>query len=365
MEVCKFLLAVSLAVTGGGGAAEPHVGLHSPKVVESTRIAGGRLWTRSAGQRGTSVADGHVLALSQGIWDADSGALSEADVADRLLRAGGLRAVAAPCALSMVDGRGELSVSTDHVGLRHVYGVRGPGWSAVSTSATELARLANNGLDTDALGEYRLIGHYLETSTAFRGVVKLAPGHIWRLANGVLRTEAYAADPSGGPAATVDGVDTAVPRHATRLRHLVTSFLDSYPDAVLELSGGLDSRMVLAAVPPRRRVGLRAITISHAGSLDGPVAAGLAARYGLAHQVVDLAGLVALHPEVAYRMAKAASVRSDSLGSPLSLAVLDWVEGHVEPGPRLGGHGGELTRSCPGCGWGPGCGRSPWPGQSP
>jgi hypothetical protein len=37
---------------------------------------------------------------------ADGGALSEADVADRLLRAGGVGAVATPCALSMVDGRG-------------------------------------------------------------------------------------------------------------------------------------------------------------------------------------------------------------------------------------------------------------------
>lgn len=67
MEVCKFLLAVSLAVTGGGGGAEPaRVDMHPPKSAESIRITGGRPWTRSAGQRCAAFAGGHVLVLSQG-----------------------------------------------------------------------------------------------------------------------------------------------------------------------------------------------------------------------------------------------------------------------------------------------------------
>jgi asparagine synthase (glutamine-hydrolysing) len=140
------------------------------------------------------------------------------------------------------------------------------------------------------------------------------------------------------------GLDEAVRRHASRLRATVEGFLDTHPGTVLELSGGLDSRMVLAAIPPARRGEVRALTLTHPGSADAPVAAALAARSGMAHQVIDLSAMANIEPHEAYQAAMDAALRLDGQGSPLGVAALDWVERQVEAAPRLSGHGGELAR---------------------
>jgi asparagine synthase (glutamine-hydrolysing) len=276
-----------------------------------------------------------VTALCRGVIDSNGAPV--ADLAERLRAADRLSVLGAPFAAVLVEN-GKATVAADHVGFRHVYATQRPGWAAVCTSARELADLSGARLDLSALSVFRLTGHYLDDDTAYSGVPKLSPGHFFQLSDGQLSVTRYQEKETMTP-------DDPAAAHAQRLHELVAGFLDHNPDTMLELSGGLDSRMVLAAVPRQRRKRLTAFTIVNAGSNDGSVAAALARRYGMRVRSIDIGGLGGLDPEAAYASARAASWRLDGLGRPLSAAAFQWVESQVEQAPRLSGHGGEMARA--------------------
>jgi asparagine synthase (glutamine-hydrolysing) len=337
MQLCRVMLAFSVAL-GGLGAMPATVTRVVKRLSSAARpVAGGHLW----GKAEDGAEPVGTFALSRGVrtWHGESVATGE--VSRRLAAGRDLVQLAAPFAVAAIDGDGRLSVATDHAGLGHVYGVQGNGWAAVSSSARDLADLAGADLDDESIGAFRLVGHHLGTATPYRGVTKLAPGHIWRLADGNLTVDSY---PEMAPAPAPIDTAEAVRHHASHLRSTVEGFLDSHPGAVIELSGGLDSRMVLAAIPAHRRSEVRALTLTHPGSTDLPVAAALADRSGMAHQIIDLSALADIEPHEAYRAALDAAIRLDGQGSPLGAAALDWSESQVEASPRLSGHGGELAR---------------------
>lgn len=337
MQLCQFMLAISVGLSSVSGMPST-VARQMKRAFAAVRpIAGGHLW----GHTDSGAVAERTFALSRGLrtWH---GQCVDARDAARLLAVGdGLADVAAPFAIATVDDGGRLSVAIDHAGLRHMYAVEGDGWAAVSSSASELAGLADTELDRESMGVFRLVGHHLGTATPYRGVRKLAPGRVYRLADGELTDEAY---PAAAPVPVGADTESLIERHAERLRSTVDGFLDTHPETVLELSGGLDSRMVLAAIPPSRRKDVRALTLAYPGSGDAPVATELAQRNGMAHQLIDLTAMAAVEPAEAYQAALDAALRLDAQGSPLGVAALDWVERQVPANPRLSGHGGELAR---------------------
>ncbi|MEV0400008.1 hypothetical protein [Actinoallomurus sp. NPDC050550] len=300
---------------------------------ESARLSfpGGVVWATGEPRPGEGIA------LSLGPRDHAKGSLTSSDLAGRLRSGDGLGDIAAPYAAVLVDGD-TVTAATDHLGLRHIYGVRGEGWAAISTSARLLARIAGAPLGLRALGAYRLIGHHLGVATPYEGVTKLPAAHRWRLTGGRLHEEPY-------PVPVFEPAADPVRNTARVLRDDVERGLDEHPDAVLQLSGGLDSRVLLAAVPPDRRRGLRALTLSSAESRDHTVATRLAEAYGLRRDVIDLGGLAALDPAEAYDLVHRAALRSDGLGSPIAFAVLDWAEAQAPGEPRINGFGGETARA--------------------
>jgi asparagine synthase (glutamine-hydrolysing) len=283
-----------------------------------------------------------VTLLCRGVVGADGGAEGLSGL-ESLLRSGaGLERLGAPFAAMLVEGD-RATVAADHVGFRHVYGSQGEGLALVGTSARDIARRTGAKVNFEALAVQRMVGHHLNEDTAFLGVTKLPADHYWRLADGRLEALAYA------PLGQVDfrtrgATRRLVEAHAARLRALICGFLDEHDDVVLELSGGMDSRMILAAVPPDRRKEITGFTIVQGGSNDGPVAAELAQRYGMRHVVADFETVGDFDPATAYRMAIAAATQQDGMGAPLSAALYEWAEREVDEGPRLSGHGGELAR---------------------
>lgn len=280
--------------------------------------------------------------LCRGVVDAGGHPVTAADLAARLGSGTGLESLGAPYAAMLIDGD-QATIAADHVGFRHLYGVQRDGWAAAATSARDLAVLAGARLDVQALGVRCMVGHHLDEDTPYTGVRKLPAAHFWRLHDGVLQAERY---PRMG---FIDfgGKETTraiVRGHAARLRELVCGFLDGHDNVVLELSGGMDSRLILAAVPPARRKELTGFTIVHEGSSDAPVARMLSGRYGMAHVEADLDRINGLDPRSAYERAYAAALRLDGMGAPLSAAVFEWAEDPVAEAPRLSGHGGELAR---------------------
>jgi asparagine synthase (glutamine-hydrolysing) len=256
-----------------------------------------------------------------------------------------LARIAAPFAAACVDEHGRFTAVADAMGLRHLYAVQAPGWAAVSTSARVLGELTAAPLDAEALGVYRLAGMHLGLTTPFQGVSKLSPGCLWRLADGRLTTVEYGTYTAPYPPdqESFDAASAAA-QYGRLLCSIVEACLDRDARTILELSGGFDSRLILAAVPPARRTGLRALTIAVPGSEDAPVAMAIARRFGLRHEVVDLAGLGRVDAAAAYALVHRAAARHDGLGDPLVLAVLDWVEGRNTASVRLTGLAGEMVR---------------------
>ncbi len=164
-----------------------------------------------------------------------------------------------------------VSAVTDAIGFRHLYYRAEDGWSAVSTSTRALAALSPTRLDRMGIGFQSVLGWQIGDRTLFDGVRKLREGERIVLAGGRARLERYLPE-TREPTPQTNA--TAIPEAADLLRGYLDGYLDEHPDAVLQLTGGIDSRILLAAIDPARRRGLRALTLEAApGSEDVRIAA--------------------------------------------------------------------------------------------
>ncbi|MBX3465198.1 MAG: hypothetical protein KF830_18680 [Planctomycetes bacterium] len=231
------------------------------------------------------------------------------------------------------EPEGPILVATDAHGLQHVYGHVGADRVLVSGSCLLLAGLAAADLDAEAVTTFLRLGHYLGDDSPFVGVDKLAGGTAWQVV-GPGRTRLVL------PAAPV-----APPADAAAcLRACVRTQLEAAPEALVELSGGLDSRLIVAALGPDACRGRRAMTLGTADAADVRIAARLARDLGFDWQFVDLAQLAELPAAEVLTLVRRASRRCDHAAQPLARAVLEWVNGQVPPQPRFSGQNGELAR---------------------
>jgi asparagine synthase (glutamine-hydrolysing) len=139
--------------------------------------------------------------------------------------------------------------------------------------------------------------------------------------------------------------EAAVRLTAAALREDVEVLLDEHPDVVVQLSGGLDSRVVLAAIPPARRRGLTAMTLAAAPDADDLlVARELVGRTSMDHAVFDFSGIEDLEPAAAYDLVARSAEALEGMADPLAQAGLTVAEGRAPQGHRLAGVGGEVAR---------------------
>ena len=183
-------------------------------------------------------------------------------------------------ATAVADGE-SVVVRTDTIGFRHVFTASGPGWAAASTSARALAVLTAQGLDIGMIELQSLLGWQAGSGTAFRGVHKMPEGTSVRVESGRLEW------PDLTPRSTerFDGsFDEAVAEGADVVRLSVEAALDDHPQLLLQLTGGLDSRILLSAIPQARRARVACLTLAVPGSPDAAMAAQLARRFGMRPQ---------------------------------------------------------------------------------
>jgi asparagine synthase (glutamine-hydrolysing) len=268
--------------------------------------------------------------------------LSTADVPAMIADGTALTALLPPFAAAHRDRPGgPVSVANDWLGYRQLFWWRGAGAAAVSTSARALSALAGGGLDRAGLGTQAMIGWQVGDRTIFEGVRALPPATIATLADGSVQLRQYA-----GPV-TPDGpapaLEEAVEEMAAILVRWQTNYLETHPDAVLQLTGGHDSRILLGAIPEKLRSGRRALTLGDPASPDVTVAARLSERYGLRHQVRRLDESTP-SPAEAHTLSLAAGRALECLASPMALAPLLLTEAHLDQGHRLSGLGGEVAR---------------------
>jgi asparagine synthase (glutamine-hydrolysing) len=260
--------------------------------------------------------------------------------------AGILRGITPPFAVASCAGQHQpVIAATDLMGCRHLYWYQGNGWAAVSTSALALACCAAAGPDNRAIAVRAMLGFHLGTSSPFTGIQKLGPAGLCALSHGRVHVTQYAS-PWPEPAKPSRGVDPAdlARRLADLLQSCGARSVQEFPDAVIELSGGLDSRIQLAAIPPASRSGLQGITLDVAGATDGYVARRLASVTGLDHRVLSIAPLADLTPARAWALVRRSAIRDDCSGNPVAHGVLDWAEERLGTQPRINGAGGETAR---------------------
>lgn len=267
------------------------------------------------------------------------GALDQVALTDALRRdPGSLTDLLPPFAAVRVDEQGADLVA-DGMGFQPLYRARTDAGALAGSSALAVARAGGCALEESAVGIQSLLGWQLGQETLFRGVRKLPPGATGRMdADGVVvvpRAEA-ADDPIE--------LDEAVSAAANLLRASVDALLDDHPDAVLQLTGGMDSRLLLSAIPPSRRRGLHAMTLDVPGKGDVAIARDLSGRYGLVHEVHGLADLAGIEPDDAWQRCVAESTRLDAMSDPVALAAQRVAERAFTQGVRISGLGGEVAR---------------------
>lgn len=250
----------------------------------------------------------------------------------------GLRSMLPPFGLLGTSGD-SLMIASDHMGFRQLFARRHADWNAWSTSARLLARLTDTQLRTESLLVQSVVGWQLAEHTLYRDVVKLEPGECVTISSDGIQSRLP--EPHLAPSLNLA---EAIPAAVEALRTFSERYMDEYTDPIVQLTGGLDSRLILSAIPEGRRRGLQAMTIGSANHPDVVRAAELSARYGMRHTVVDLDGLARLSPAESFERVCAAAIRLDGMVDPIAKAVTIWAEERVEQGPRIGGVGGEIAR---------------------
>lgn len=241
-------------------------------------------------------------------------------------------------AASIDDG---VMMLADSMGFRPLFhsGPAQGGVGVLSTSALLAGRIRSAPLDHVGVAVQSLLGWQLGDRTILEGIHKLPPGAIARLdGDGVHVTERPV-----DPGVTIS-LDQAVSQAADILRSSMNALLDDHPGAVLQLTGGLDSRLLLSAIPTSRRKGLHAMTLGVPGSRDVVIASQICARYGLQHSVHGLADLADLEPAEAWELCRTAATRLDGMSDPVALAALGVAERNFAQGVRISGLGGEVAR---------------------
>ncbi|GIJ57185.1 hypothetical protein [Virgisporangium aurantiacum] len=273
-----------------------------------------------------------------------TGDVATADLPRMLTDGGGsLTAFLPPFAAAHRPAAGApIVVAGDWLGFHQLYWWRGPGVAAVSTSARALSVLAGGALDPVGLGAQALIGWQVGEATIFAGVHTFAPATIASLHRGVLELRRYAEAPARP--ATAPSLDSAVEEMAEILCRWEAAYVDDHPDAILQLTGGHDSRILLAAIPEKQRAGLRALTLGDPGTPDVVIAARLAARFGMVHEVHRQDEQLPPTPAEAHTLTLTAARELECAASPLALAPLLLAEARLEQGHRLAGLGGEVAR---------------------
>lgn len=238
-------------------------------------------------------------------------------------------------------GGDEVRMVADSMGFRQLFhsaaGDAGP--AAISSSALAVGRARKAPLDLTAVGNQSLLGWQLGQRTLFAGVEKLRPGAVAGLQDAEVSVVEHPR-PERSPLA----LEQAIRQAAALLRRSLEALLDDHPDAVLQLTGGLDSRLLLSAIPPSRRRGLRAMTLGIPGSGDAAIAAQISHRYGIDHEVHGLASVDGLTPEESWHLCVDAAVRLDAMSDPVALAALGVGERAFGQGVRISGLGGEVAR---------------------
>jgi len=229
------------------------------------------------------------------------------------------------------NSNGSISAAADHCGLGHWYVHQRSGMATFSDSAVAIARFFDLHVDELALGGLALTGSMVELDSVIAGVRKLAIGQIACLSEGRLTCR-----PMPSPsilAAPEDAIAASI-----ALLH------SAHPGAEIELSGGWDSRLMLAGIAPGSRQNCTGVTVGDSGHPDVIIATQLATIAGMRHEIFDQSALGRLDSDELLAALENAAERDDFGANPLDRVGLNIINANRECKPRFSGQNGEILR---------------------
>jgi asparagine synthase (glutamine-hydrolysing) len=235
----------------------------------------------------------------------------------------------------------QVRMVADSMGFQHLFYSPPDAKQAqlLSSSSLVAGRAIAAKLDETAVAVQSLLGWQLGQRTLLAGIQKLAPAAIATLDKDGVKI----AQPEPAEREPIE-FGEAVLQAAALLRTSLNALLDDHPEAVLQLTGGMDSRLLLSAIPERRRRGLRAMTLEVPGTGDVAIAGAIARLYGVRHNVHGLTDVGGIDPEEAWKLCLADTVRLDAMADPVALAAQRIAELAFDQGVRISGLGGEIAR---------------------
>jgi len=235
-----------------------------------------------------------------------------------------------------------IEVLTDHCALKHVYFAQLPEGTLVSSSASTIASVAERELDLESVAILSKVGHLLGEASLFHGVGKIPPRKFLEIESGVARVSPLPFDEA--PVGTIEDENEAVESGAEVVRACLGSCLSAHPSAALQLSGGWDSRLALAAIPADQRREHIAVTVGSNEAADLAVARVLTQQQQMRHRVVDLTQARTLGAGEILALLRVGAMGVDGSVNPLAHAVLVWIDDQIGSLVRVSGENGELCR---------------------
>jgi hypothetical protein len=319
--------------------------------MESRDVAGahvrGRVWSHRS-NRGSGVtedpATGSWLALVGNPTRADLGELNGEEMGQRLLEGclvqgpAALASLSPPFAAVFFDARaGRTHVTTDRLGFQHLYLLREPGSGVwLSSSSLALARSFATSLDTEAAAEWLAIGHFVSQRTFFHGISKLGCGERLEVEVGEARTLG-----EWEPTERAWGGEDALDAFVEAFLSAVESCAQG-PGIASELTAGIDSRLVLAALL-RLELPFLSWTVAQPRWDELRTIAQLRRHVDFPHYVAevgpDFAGRL---PELVLEMHELADGESNALSYAHLLVAFEQLEGRRDV--SISGTAGEIAR---------------------
>lgn len=195
-----------------------------------------------------------------------------------------------------------LFLISDRYGLRHLYFSRGNGtigWSSEIKALTAVPWF-NTAIDKEALGRFTRFGYFIQDDTWFTDIKLFPPASfmIFSLADGSTKIENYWSWEQIKPFDNSIDLHSVGEEWGRLFRKAVEKRCHRDEKTGVTLSGGLDSRAILAAFPETHRP-IQTATFGTHGCLDIRIAAQAAAVKKARHHVFELSPQNWLSPRLA------------------------------------------------------------------
>ena len=194
------------------------------------------------------------------------------------------------CGLLIDKARGKIILFNDRYGIQRVYFHAQDGHFYFASEARALLRILPElrEFDPDGLTDFLTFGSALNWKTLFRGIEVTPGASLWTFENGKLRKEHYfsaEAWETFPPLAPAEFED----RFRQTFRRILPRYFNSSAKVGIALTGGLDTRMIIACRPQNNgHITCYTFSGNNGQTQDDKIAARVAAASHLEHNLLRL-----------------------------------------------------------------------------